>query len=412
MSETTAISNNDKAILKDLAKKRQEYANSPRNLENIRLWYKHNACKGERPMVHVEINTFQEELIPKRLKCEGELARRLEIDMLHNMINFEILEDDRPVIPYFPVPNRVWPVPFGLHVKLEPATSGIGYHYAPYINDLERDFHLLGDTIMPIDKNADKAYIDAAECTFGDILPVKKTLNSISMSPTQTLVALMSMETMFVSMYDYPELFHAMMQHFATDMLKYLDHLEVEGFILPTTGAETLYQGSWCFTDELPQDAKAVSHVWGYMDSQETVGLSPDMYAEFIFPYYKQIADRFGLLSYGCCEPVHSVWDSIKQFSSLRKLSISPWCDEALIGERLQGKNIIYHRKPAPHFIGVGTTLDEDAVRENISQTIKAAKGVPLEITQRDVYTINNDEQKARRYVELIREVIEDEWKG
>ena len=43
------------------------------------------------------------------------------------------------------------------------------------------------------------------------------------------------------------------------------------------------------------------------MDSQETVSISPDMYGEFIFPYYKKVAERYGLLSYGCCEPVDPV---------------------------------------------------------------------------------------------------------
>ena len=35
-----------------------------------------------------------------------------------------------------------------------------------------------------------------------------------------------------------------------------------------------------------------------------------------------------------------------------------------------------------------------------------------MEITQRDVYTIHNNIPKARRYVALIREEIENNWKG
>ena len=410
MSTATTISPQDKTILRDLAKKRLEYANTPRNLENIRLWYKHNAYVGERPMIHLEINTFAQEILPKRLKCKGEAARGLETDLLANMINFEIFEDDKPVLPYFPAPVQTWPVHFGLHANYVPADFGIGYHFIPIINDLEKDFHLLGEIIMPGGRAEEKAYMDMAEATFGDILPAKRVLNSIGICPTQNLVKIMGMETMFMSMYDYPELFHAMMAHYADDTLKYFDYLEKEGLILPTTGAETLSQGSWCFTNELPQTASTVNEVWGYMDSQETVGLSPDMFDEFIFPYYKKIADRFGMLSYGCCEPVHSFWGSIEKFTNMRKLSISPWCDEEVIGERLRGKKITYHRKPSPNFIGVGSSLDEKAVREDIARTIRAAKGCTLEITQRDVYTINNDEPKARRYIQLIREVIDDMW--
>ena len=154
-----------------------------------------------------------------------------------------------------------------------------------------------------------------------------------------------------------------------------------------------------------------VKDVWGFMDSQETVGLSPDMFGEFIFPYYKKIANEFGLLSYGCCEPVHPVWDKyIGTLNNLRKVSISPWCDEEMMGERLKGSRIIFHRKPSPNFLGVGTILDEAGVRQHIDKTLHAAKGCHLEFTQRDVYTINHDEAKARRYIEIIREEIEKYW--
>ena len=102
--------------------------------------------------------------------------------------------------------------------------------------------------------------------------------------------------------------------------------------------------------------------VWGFMDSQETVGLSPNMYEEFM-------------------------------------------------RERLQGGHVIFHRKPSPNYLGVGTELDEDGLRQSLRKTFKAAKGCKLEITQRDVYTINHDISKARRYVDIIKEEIENNWK-
>ena len=80
------------------------------------------------------------------------------------------------------------------------------------------------------------------------------------------------------------------------------------------------------------------------------------------------------------------------------------------MGEQLRGTNIIYHRKPSPNFLGVGATLDEDAFRDHIRATVRAAKGCKLEITQRDVYTINHDISKARRFVQIIREETEDAY--
>lgn len=80
------------------------------------------------------------------------------------------------------------------------------------------------------------------------------------------------------------------------------------------------------------------------------------------------------------------------------------------MGERLQGGKVIFHRKPSPNYLGVGTTLDEDAVRASIRKTLHAAKGCKLEITQRDVYTINHDISKAKRYVDIIKEEIAEHW--
>ena len=80
------------------------------------------------------------------------------------------------------------------------------------------------------------------------------------------------------------------------------------------------------------------------------------------------------------------------------------------MGEHLRGRRIVYHRKPSPNFLGLGAVLDEDGVRTHINATLAAAQGCTLEFTQRDVYTINHDEAKARRYVELVRECIAENW--
>ena len=174
-----------------------------------------------------------------------------------------------------------------------------------------------------------------------------------------------------------------------------------------------LGNGSFCFTNELPSEVqKLTTHdVWGFMDSQETVSMSPDMFEEFIFPYYKKVSDIYGLLSYGCCEPVDPFWDNcISKLHNLRKVSISPWCNETKMGERLRGSNTIYFRKPSPNYLGVGKELDEEAFSKHIIETLKAAKGCKLEIAQRDVYTLSGNLPKARRYVEIMRNLIDQYW--
>lgn len=58
------ISENEKLYLRELAKKQKELACLPIMEERKRLWYLHNALKGERPMVVMEEGTFLEEILP------------------------------------------------------------------------------------------------------------------------------------------------------------------------------------------------------------------------------------------------------------------------------------------------------------------------------------------------------------
>ncbi len=51
-------------------------------------------------------------------------------------------------------------------------------------------------------------------------------------------------------------------------------------------------------------------------------------------------------------------------------------------------------------------------LRKHIQKTLKAAEGCTLEFTQRDVYTVANNPQKVRRYIEILRQEIETHWKG
>ena len=130
------------------------------------------------------------------------------------------------------------------------------------------------------------------------------------------------------------------------------------------------------------------------------------MFHEMIFPAYKKIAALFGRLAYGCCEPVHSFWEkSLSTLDNLYRISISPWCDEEFMGERLRGTGITFLRKPPATILGMDTpVLDEEATLNCFRKTAKAARGCKLEIAQRDVYMVGNSPEKVRRFVELARQ--------
>ena len=413
----TSKSIKDMKILKDLAKRQLEIAKSEKMQKIHKDWLLHNTFKGDRPMITVEVGSFAQDIIPDLLQCEGDEARSWEYTLRCNIINHEVFGDDTIVKDFIPVYLSSYFKPFGIDVKTNYAKDSLGRQFVPFLEDLEKDFHKLKKSEFGFDKQAILNNINNCNEIFGDVLPAKLTGYCLYSVLTQNIVHIMSMENMFLSMYDYPDLFKKMMDNLSNDYIEYFDFLSKQDALLPTTGSECVAQGSYCFTDELPSSKSpnkpfTSKDVWGFVDSQETVGISAEMFEEFIFPYYKKITDCYGLLSYGCCEPVYPFWENcISKFENLRKISISPWCNEEFMGEKLAGRNIIYHRKPCANFLGVGDTLDEGELRKHIAKTLIAAKGCKIEFTQRDVYKINKDVQKVKRYVEIIREEIIKNYK-
>ena len=407
----SVINEKDKQRLRELSKQQLELANSPK-MQNLKSeWLKHNTFKGERPMVTIEIRTFENDVLPQLLHCKGDVARNIESKIYSNIINHTLFGDDTIVNDFFDVRWNTYFTPFGIDINIESPKSGesLGHHFTEIINDLGDDFHKLGKSKFGVNRQATNYQLALINDTIGDILPAKLVGSSLVSILTQKLVHIMSMENMLISMYDYPEEFNRMMEMLSSDYIEYFRFMESENLILPTTESESVGQGTYAFTDELPTTKEYFTSkdVWGFMDSQETVGISPSMFNEFIFPHYEKISAEFGLLSYGCCEPVDPIWDlCLSKLKNLRKVSISPWCNEDVMGEKLRGTNIIYHRKPSPNYLGVGNVLDENAVRKHIKKTVEASKGCKTEFTQRDVYTINKDVNKVKRYVEIIREEI------
>lgn len=411
------FSSHDRDRLRKLAQQQLEIHNSPVNQARIALWKRHNAFRGTRPMIHIELDTFADELIPARLECESPDARRLETELLQKTINLTEFDDDWVVPDYFGVEWEQWFRPFGWDVRTETAEDAngnrLGHCFVPVIEDLEQDEDKLRPSDFGVDKEATRRHMELAQEAFVDILPVKMIMSSPPVVLTQQIVHLMGMENMYIAMMDDPERFAAMMDRLAEDYLRFFAYLAENDCLYPTTGFELLRQGSLCFTEELPSTRPAsVKEMWGFMDSQETVSVSPQMFHELIFPSYKKVADAFGLLSYGCCEPVSAVWDDVSTLTNLRKVSISPWCDEVFMGEQLRGRKTVFHRKPSPNFLGLTGTLDEAAIREHFDHTLQAARGCTLEFTQRDVYTVQKDPARVRRYVQLLREEIETHWQG
>ena len=202
-----SISGRDREILRETAKRQLELANEDSNKERIQKWYLHNDLKGDRPMIHLEMGTFAQEILPERMKCTGEFARWAEGVMYGNFLNQELFDDDRVTPDYFPAPYDTWFSLFDIPVKVDHTTDAsgresLGHHFVPVLRDLEEDYEKLKPSSFGADLESSRARKEAIEECIGDILPVKMQLGSMYSVPTQMLVHIMKMEDMMLAMYD------------------------------------------------------------------------------------------------------------------------------------------------------------------------------------------------------------------
>jgi len=401
--------------LRELAKKQLEIANSEEMLQKEKLWYTHNDYKSNaRPMVTLERGTFNREFEHLwQPKCQNETARNIEYYFHSNMIQYEYIHDDTVMPKEFAVGIWAGVKPFDIDIKQERRIAETHAYKTDYpIKDLEEEFHKLKKSPKYCNFDAAAKYKAEVEDIIGDLMPVRLEFGPY-VGLSANINCLMGLETMMISMYDYPELFHKMMRMLTDDIVELWDWVEEGGYICPNNFNVRVSQGSLGFTDELPvnQDSFTLRDVWGYMESQETSEISPDMYHEFFFPYYKKVSERFGRLGYGCCESVSAIWEkSVSNYENLRKVSISPWCDEEYIGDKLRGKNITYHRKPFPNYLGVDKIFDEAAFASHIEKSLKAARGCFFEITYRDVYSLQGELYRGKKAYGVIMDCIEKFW--
>lgn len=418
------VTSDERNTLRELAKKQCEIASLPVMKEREKLWYDINDGKTTHPVVLMEFHGIESEVFPE-LTCSDPLLRDIERQFTQNIYKHEFFKDDRVIPPFVKLTITDTFLPFGWEPEIIKAKNAdnddhLAFGYKHVIADLEDDFHMIKPSTFNVDtglvqSNKIKGII---EDIVGDIMPVKLEFPSFFFTMPHPLCRMMGMENMFLALYDYPELFHKAMRQLTDDYHKYINALEAGYAILPNNDVSEVFWNSIGYTNDLPgsediSGSVKVSDVWAYTNSQETIGMSASMYDEFFFSYMEEISERCGLLAYGCCEPVHGIWDlCLSRLSNLRKLSISPWCDEDAIAERIRGTKICYQRKPSSNFIGVADVFDEDAFLAHIGKSVKAARGCPLEVLFRDICSVRGEPNRLGRAVELTREAFQRWYQG
>jgi hypothetical protein len=414
--EQWCCDSHDVDVLRELAERKAAIANDPLNLERRRLWYALDAGEAERPMVLAESWVAFEKLPASELRCSEEWARDVERGLRLELFQFDEIKDDHVVEPVFQCNWRVQCSDYGVEVKTDWAQRVSGNvssrRWEAPIKDISRDFHQLRPRTFSVDREYTFAWKAHLEKVFDGILPVRIRGGFWwSAGLTGTAITLIGLENYMLYMCTDPEGLHRVMAFLRNDMLAYIDWLEKEELLSLNNENDYIGSGSMGYTRALPQpdwrtgDPVRTKDMWVLAESQESVGVSPQMLEEFVYPYYRSIVERFGRCYYGCCEPVHQCWHVIKNLPNLKRLSISPWCDEAFMAAQL-GREYVFSRKCHPTRIST-PQFDEGEIRNELRYTLEVAKGCNVELIMKDVHTLCGEPWRMGRWVEIAREEIE-----
>ncbi|MEI8206301.1 MAG: hypothetical protein WCG03_05430 [Kiritimatiellales bacterium] len=419
------LSKEEVTRLRTLAKRQTELAALPVMELRKKLWMDMNdGVSGARPPFAIEAFSFDRDFLPDSLlQCSSEYGKKLERTFLRHIRHHEILNDDQVCPNTLDMDWHIEYNEFGIEIETTHVkdSEGVatGYHFEHPIKNLEDGFGMISPASFRVDRTATAAEKEFLEENFGDILPVEIRCSVYGgtyarNNMTQRLMRLMSMETLFMAMYDCPDKLHAIMALMRDNAVLMSRWAEAEGLLTLNNGNQCTCGTCYNFTTLLPErkvDGNVRTRdLWAGMDSQETVGVSPELFHEFIFPYYRELAEMYGLVYWGCCEPADPIWEnSLSQLPNLKAVSISRWANQNFMAEALAGRNMVFSRKPNPNLLGVDIKLDEAAWSAEIRSTLDATAGkaLNLEFVVRDVYTLHGDVGKARRAVELARQEID-----
>jgi len=407
----------DRAILRDLAQKYAAIAALPVQQQNIRKWQDVYGLKsGAVPTISIDQICWnelenQEELL---LRCEDPFARSLENSLRRTLYRWKHFPCDMVVQPYFSLGKIISNSGYGISRKNQDETGHENAQTHLYQDNLPDEASLSKLHLPEIhyNKEASEKNKAAAEEYFGDILPVRLSGTLLWLAIWDFIVFHRGAEVVLYDLADRPEYLHDLMAKMCEIYMSTIDQYEAEN-LFEAEGA--LCHCLETYTDELPKegysrDGIRAKDCWVSGAAQIFSEVSPRMHDEFEIEYLKPLYERFGLVNYGCCEPLHRKIDIIRKINNVRAISISPWADVDIAAEAM-GKDYVMARKPNPAFVAF-ESMDEDAIRRQARETMEACKknGTSLLFVLKDITTVKNEPARLDRWHDIMKDEISKIW--
>lgn len=399
--------NDGKRVIRDLAKRYAEIAALPRQQETIDGWRRLNGLKPTRPMVRIAQLPW-EELDwgePAMVNTEKGLLRNIEGHLRRTIYAWEHFKADMVVMPYFGLGKTVRND--GLGPAIHVTRIGLSQHYEAQLATIE-EVQALRTPVIEVDPEGDQRTLRQVGELMDGILPVRLVGGMRHSGLWDFITTKISPERLLYDLADRPEYVGALIAKFVEMESGVLDQYEELG-LLEAAPEEVHCTGAFC--DELPApgyDGKKAraKDTWTFSMAQMFSEVSPAMHEEFDVLPIKPLLERYGLVYYGCCEPLHHKIDMVRKIRNVRKVSVSPWANKEIAAANIHG-DYVFSAKPNPAYVAMGS-FDAELVRRDLEETVSICRrhNTPCELILKDVSTVCRCPSRLTQWEQIAMEVV------
>ena len=404
----------DVSILRKLAAQVADIAALPVQEEKRTLWRKLNARKPARPMVMIDQVCWNEMNIADELtlQCADAECRNYEDFLRRTIYQWKHFPVDMVVEPFIRIPKAIDNSGFGIVVQEETAisdsTNAVESHM--YKNQFQTEDDLEKIRIPQISHNPleTRRRLTMACEIFDGLLEVRPSGLDIYLSLWDPIARWMGVENALYALVDKPDFMHRLLTRMTNGYLCMLDQLEEQGLLCEP---QSLIHCTGAYTDELPAPGydpgkPRTKDIWMFGLAQMLSTVSPGMFKEFEVDYASRICTRFGLVYYGCCDPLDGKMTEVRMIPNVRKISMSPWVNEDR-GAAEIGGDFVYSRKPNPVMVAMDR-FHPNQVHADLTatRTVCDKHGCPLEFILKDISTVRYEPKRLSEWARIAMQVV------